>query len=79
MTRIVLGLFLDFLQCVYLGSLSRIWLQLCWLVFGYCVEVYFVSSDGLIFRLGFGVNLGLFQFSLGLHRIRVTLGFRIKS
>ena len=24
---------LDFLQCSYLGSLSRIWLQLCWLVF----------------------------------------------
>ena len=28
MTRIVLGLFLDFLQCDYLGSLCRIWLQL---------------------------------------------------
>ena len=29
----MLCLFLDFLQYGYLGSLSRIWLQLCWLVF----------------------------------------------
>ena len=28
------GFVLDFLQCAYLGSLSRIWLQLCWFVFG---------------------------------------------
>jgi len=33
MTRIIYGFCLYFIQCDYLGSLNRIWLQLYWLVF----------------------------------------------